>query len=86
MISLFGDEIPDQDPEPTRSRQDKAHPAEPGTGPVGEICGTCKHYNSIDYHNKTYRKCGLVVWTHGPGTDIRMRDAACSCWQSNVVN
>jgi hypothetical protein len=75
MKSLFGDEIPD---EPLHMRRDIAHAAPVGTGPEGETCRNCRHYTRIEY-GRVYLKCGLmrVYWTHGPGTDIRAKDAAC---------
>lgn len=55
--------------------------ARPGTGPVGETCGSCKHI--VRAWNGRYRKCDLVrrLWTHGPGTDIKARSPACSKWE-----
>lgn len=59
----------------------RGHAARPGTGPEGETCGSCAHY-SVQRYSKTYRKCALTkaAWTHGPGTDIRAKDPACSKW------
>ena len=55
----------------------------PGTGPEGETCGSCQHCIRIRYHNKNYHKCGLMepLWTHGAGTDIKKKDAACKSWE-----
>lgn len=60
----------------------RGHAAEPGTGPVGESCGTCKHLTR-HRHAKVYLKCGLMraAWSHGPKTDIRAGDAACKKWE-----
>ena len=65
------------------SKRDKAHPYRPGTGPAGQTCGTCSKCSRISYHNKTYRKCHVLMkhWTHGPGTDIRKKDLACKSWE-----
>lgn len=65
-------------------RKNAGYAAPPGTGPDGETCRTCKHY--AYNHNRTsrrYPKCALMeaVWTHGPGTDIKARSPACSCWE-----
>ncbi len=61
----------------------KGHAAKPGTGPTGETCKTCAHYTRVSWAG-TYRKCGHELarakWTHGPGSDIRARDPACSQW------
>lgn len=61
----------------------KGHFATPGMGPAGETCGSCAYYRSVEYHNKTYPKCGRTkaVWTYGAGSDIRKKDAACSGWE-----
>lgn len=73
MKGLFGDELPDVDP---RASNDFAHPARPGTGPAGKACRDCAHLRKREA-SRAYYKCGLVKPTHGPGTDIRLRDAAC---------
>lgn len=54
--------------------------AQPGSGPEGESCVTCKNLSGGRYHNRTYYKCALIKPTHGPGTDIRLRAPACSFW------
>lgn len=59
----------------------KGYAREPGTGPSGETCGTCKYL----YRNeqvKTYFKCELMsrYWTGGAKTDVRFRSPACSEW------
>lgn len=60
-------------------RRSRPTPAPIGSGPEGRTCRDCAHYCVVDYHDRTYRKCGLMraLWTHGPGTDIRARWAAC---------
>ena len=80
---LFGQEVSGK-PEKRRKHflKDMAHAAQPGSGQKGETCGTCKNRIRINYHNRTYNKCGLMKgsWTHGPGTDIRCKDNACKFW------
>lgn len=51
----------------------------PGTGPAGETCGSCLHIVRWD----KFRKCELTrgKWTHGYGTDILSRSAACKYWE-----
>ena len=81
MKSFWGDEIPDR---PPRHRRDNAHPAAPGTGPIGLRCGTCAHCVRVTPGAKSFHKCLLMqhCWTHGPGTDIHPRkDAACKHWK-----
>lgn len=59
----------------------KGYADRPGTGPEGETCRTCEHIERVSYHDRVYLKCGLVEWTHGPGTDIRAKSPACSKWE-----
>ena len=82
MISLFGEEIPDVAPKATAKKG--GHFAAPGTGPAGETCGTCKHLVRIQLSSKAVHKCQLAHfnWTHGPGSDIRCKDAACGGWRA----
>ncbi|MFM2042094.1 MAG: hypothetical protein RLY86_670 [Pseudomonadota bacterium] len=59
----------------------RGHAWTPGSGPVGETCGTCGHRVRVEL-SKTYQKCGLMHrhWTRARGTDVRCRDAACREW------
>lgn len=56
--------------------------AQPGTGPAGETCKSCKHYTHV-MHARAYRKCGLMreFWTGGPGSDIKASSPACERWE-----
>ena len=58
------------------------HVMPPGTGPIGETCGSCLHIFR-NRQSKAYLKCGLnrAKWTGGPKTDIRAGDAACKKWE-----
>lgn len=69
-----------------RIRRNGATPAEIGTGPEGETCKTCKFATYIEHANRYY-KCVLMKnsWTAGPGTDIRLKWAACSFWEKVEV-
>lgn len=63
----------------------RATPAPVGGGPAGERCGTCAHATrTMACGGKVFYKCGLMQkhWTHGAGTDIKLRWPACSQWQS----
>lgn len=83
MISIFGDDIPD---EPARVRQDRAHPAPPGSGPDGRTCKTCKHRRLQKTRaGSKFFKCFLMrrLWTFGAATDIRCRDKACRHYQES---
>lgn len=83
-MNLFPD-ISESELGPRKGRGRKTgHAAPLGTGPDGETCRSCLHYCVVRPGANTYRKCGLMrdEWTHGPGTDIRARDAACRCWEA----
>ena len=59
----------------------KGYARDPGSGPPGETCGSCRHL----YRNeqaKTYLKCALmrIYWTGGRKTDVLARSPACSEW------
>ena len=60
----------------------RGHAGQPGNGPEGETCRSCKFYTRIR-RAKVYRKCRLNEknWTHGAGTDIRASDPACEFWE-----
>lgn len=61
--------------------QARGNAAPIGSGPAGETCGSCVHCYSPPAF-RTFYKCRLVKPTHGPGTDIRLKWAACARWQS----
>lgn len=64
------------------SAQPRGYAAPIGAGPAGETCKSCTHARSSSYRSvKTYWKCALVKPTHGPGTDIRLKWAACARWE-----
>jgi hypothetical protein len=73
---LFAD-----DKEPLKSRR-TCTPDKVGTGPPGETCKSCASCVRIKWHDKTYHKCRLMeqYWTHGGGSDIKLRWAACRSW------
>lgn len=54
----------------------------PGTGPVGETCGSCQHH-VVRQYARAYHKCALnrSCWTGGRKTDILVRWPACSKWE-----
>jgi hypothetical protein len=87
QFGLFGGiERPRVEPHgPPRRKPTPAngYAAMPGTGPVGETCGTCAHCVTRDRTKKTYWKCLLRVatWTCGRATDIVRRSPACHRWQ-----
>lgn len=60
--------------------------AEPGTGPEGERCGTCRHLTRTSTTAKEYLKCGLnsARWTGGRKTDVLSRSPACRKWEPEL--
>jgi len=74
MKDLFG-EI-----HPVVKHRVKGYAAAPGSGPAGETCKTCRHHVIIQIKN-IYHKCGLVHWTAGAKTDIRLKSPACRRWE-----
>lgn len=75
-VSLWGWDVP-MKPTKAKRGQPKGNAAPIGSGPKGETCRTCAHSCFIKFA-KTYWKCDLVQHTGGPGTDIRLKWAACS--------
>lgn len=70
-------------PSPKRKpTKPNGYAAEPGTGPQGETCQSCKYIARKDCAN-TYLKCWLrrKQWTGGTGTDIRAKSPACRFWE-----
>lgn len=87
---LFGNEITikfgDDLPPGKKKRNDKPRgsAAPIGSGPAGETCKSCKH-SYCNQYAKRYWKCDLVKATHGPGSDIRLKWAACSRWEAKEL-
>jgi hypothetical protein len=79
---LTGDLYPDWEPPPTMRVKKRGHAAQPGTGPEGEKCKTCRHIQRKRYA-KVYIKCGHKYGgqSNGPATDIRANDPACELWE-----
>lgn len=52
----------------------------PGTGPVGETCGTCRHCAfKLAASGRRFYKCDLIIhgWGRTAATDIRIGSPAC---------
>lgn len=60
-------------------RKKNGYARAPGTGPLGETCGSCARARPHDC-SKRYWKCGLVDWIRSSVTDIDLRSPACSMW------
>lgn len=58
-----------------------AYAAMPGTGPDGKCCRDCAHYRPSKWHDRIYRKCGLIHATNGAGTDILATAPACKRYE-----
>ncbi len=61
----------------------RGHAGQPGDGPHGETCKTCRHIVRKRMAN-TYLKCGHRLAprpTGGSATDIKARDPACPQWE-----
>lgn len=83
-ITLFGEEVPIGGSKP-KGRQPNGYAAQPGSGPDGERCNTCKHYARVfTGSSRRWPKCGLMshCWTCGYGSDIKARSPACKYWES----
>ena len=53
-----------------------------GRGPLGRRCKTCKHMTPTSYHSaRTYWKCARRGFSHGQGTDHRLKWAACRLYE-----
>jgi len=54
-------------------------PAPLASGPDGETCGSCRFAVKVQHQAGSYYKCELMerYWTHGAGTDIRLKWPAC---------
>ena len=70
---LFGEQ-------PKQSLSIKGYRGDPGAGPEGETCKSCKHH-TMHQMSKRYHKCGLTAWTHGQATDIKVSSPACQFWE-----
>jgi len=85
-VDLWGLPFVGKLPELKKKGQAKGWAAPPGSGPTGETCGTCAHAYANHGHRKTFWKCELVRATLGPGTDIRLKWAACHRWEAKIAN
>lgn len=81
VFDLFG-EVPPSVPKVSTAGQAHGYAAMPGTGPVGETCGSCRHLYRKRMA-KTYLKCLLYQtrWTGGHGSDVLAGSPACQKWQ-----
>ena len=61
----------------------RGYAGNPGAGPDGETCGSCTHVRLQSATSRRYYKCGIGTITRGPGTDIRLKTAACELWKSD---
>lgn len=55
------------------------HPLGQSLAGNDETCGSCQFVKG-----RTYKKCSLMANTAGPGTDTRLKWAACSMWRIRI--
>jgi hypothetical protein len=90
-LDLFGLPLPEPKPgrptQPYRIRQAERlrlgrHPlnALPLAEDLAARCGNCANLRKHQL-GKTYWKCALGPFTHGPATDLKLRWPGCSQWQ-----
>jgi len=77
-------------PEPKRgygrgrvAGKNRGYAADPGTGPEGETCKTCRFKMRKPGVAGHYLKCEIMRehWTGGAGTDIKASSPACRYWE-----
>lgn len=83
VTNLFGEEVTPEALTKTGKRKTpkrKGYAAQPGTGPEGESCKTCRHRVRV---LGKYNKCNLVkaFWTGGFATDVLVKSPACQKWE-----
>lgn len=47
----------------------------------GKTCGTCANCVHTGRKSHGYYRCKLTKWTHGPGSDWRLKWPACKKWE-----
>lgn len=96
-LNLFGEPI-DLDDFPARIDNKKrksaanGYAADPGTGPAGQTCGSCRH----SIKRGKFWKCKLAAkvkvlpngsrigdWSRCISSDIRLKSPACKLWTSD---
>lgn len=57
--------------------------ARPGTGPKGQRCNTCAHFQRVVQDGRKAAKCELAarVWSAGERSDVKHNAPACRDWQ-----
>lgn len=88
MNDLFGNPVdeltlPAHRDKPKKKYTPNGYASRPGSGPVGESCGTCENAVKRNGGRRYYWKCMLMakVWTASYGTDIRLKSPACALWR-----
>lgn len=87
VYDIFGDRIYTPMPiRPGKRREPTpwGYYGPPGTGPVGQTCGTCAHAARIRLSQKAIYKCrrNEAKWSHSRKTDILVRTPACIGWET----
>lgn len=68
---------------PKQLKHTFGYAGQPGAGPAGETCGSCKWREHKRYHGRTYNKCGHARGrnTFSEASDIRVSAPACQFWE-----
>lgn len=86
MPDLFGEEVV-LVAKPKSRKRVRGYAADPGTGPEGETCGSCKYIHRVKNWSgrKYWAKCGhpLGYISHSTASDIKVRAPACRCWEQD---
>lgn len=62
----------------------RGHAGQPGEGPAGETCKSCRWIKGVMGGNKRFSKCRHRTaprMTNGTASDIQQRDPACGKWE-----
>lgn len=60
----------------------RGHASAPGTGPVGETCGSCRHRHPTDSSYRTWTCDAVSKFSADRGTPISQHEKACGRWQA----
>lgn len=74
VLDLFG--------QPVRRVKGNGYAGDPGRGPQGETCGTCRYFRRA-HALRSWHKCGhpYAPNSHSAATDILVSAPACEHWE-----
>ena len=78
VLDLFG--------QPVRRVKGNGYAGDPGRGPQGETCYTCRWVRRIALNKRNVYKCGhqLGRVSHSDATDIACHAPACEHWEGRT--